>query len=149
MIRSTSSRATGRGFALVDLDHLARVDQGNDARGRIADSEQTALPLRDDLELNRGLVEAGQKLLELSQCRPLRLADGLTRRLDLERSGAHLLARFFLRLTRRGAWASAGLGFGVGSLGLPPFPESSFGGVRELRFSGCTGFGRSLRVTRP
>src|SRR5581483_7786905 len=116
-----------------------------------------ALTLRDDLELHRRLVERGIPLLELAQRRPLRLADGLARRLDRQVGvGAHLrLVRFFfLRRTWRGALAC---GFGRSGAGgstaapLPLVPSSSFGGVRDVRRStvGAAVFGISRRVIRP
>ena len=57
--------------------------RGDHPGRRIADAEQPALALRDDLEADRRLVEPRRQPLELAQRLPLRLADGLARRLDL------------------------------------------------------------------
>src|ERR671924_1680399 len=78
-------------------DHTVALDGGDDARRRIADSEQAALALGDDLEPNRALVETRAQALELAQRRPLRLADGLAGGLDAELL-AHLAACTFLPL---------------------------------------------------
>src|SRR5206468_2484383 len=96
-------------------------------------------------ELHGRLVEPGSQALELAQRRPLRLADGLPGRLD-EEVGAHLRA-FFFRRTIRG-WPGGG---GFGSFAPSPASPSprSFGGVRDVRFSGGAGFGVSRRVTSP
>jgi hypothetical protein len=61
--------------------------------------------------------------------------------------------RFFFRRTCRGRCEVDGSGFGGGASGLAPFPlePSSFGGVREVRFSAVGGGVRatSRRVTSP
>ena len=80
------SRAAARGR------RGARVDRCDDAGRRVADAEQAALALGEHLEPHRRLVEPGLEVLELPQRRPLRLADGLARRLDPKR-----LARSSLR----------------------------------------------------
>ena len=84
------------------------LDHRDDARRRVADTEQSALALREHLEADRGLVEARLPALELAQRRPLRLADGLSRRLDDHVAG-HRRARFFFLRTTRG-WP---VGFGA------------------------------------
>src|SRR5207249_5627449 len=108
----------------IGLVHRLRVGcrvrrkASDDTGRREADAEQSPLSLGDDLEVNRGLVDAGMLLLELPQRRPLGFADGLACRLHLE---LHQRRAFFLRFTRCGwpllclgvsagatAWASAG-----------------------------------------
>src|SRR5205807_1405077 len=102
------------------------------ARGRVAHAEQAALTFGDDLEADRRLVEPRLSLFELAKRRPLRLADRLPGRLDLQIAHRRAFC-FFLRFTRRG-WAG-GCGFGRAApspaSGGPP---SSFGGVRDERF---------------
>src|SRR5262249_1051476 len=127
----------------------------DDSGGLVADAEDAALPFRDHLELHRCLVEPRVPPLELPKRRPLRLSDRLPGRPGSELSGlAHLrLVRFFLRRTWRGRWDAVGAGFGGGGSLLAPLPlePSSFGGVRELRFS-ATGAGvraTSRRVISP
>src|SRR5205823_12553650 len=68
-------------------DHRAGVYDRNHARRREADTEQTALALRQHLKADRGLVDPRLELLQLAQRRPLRLADGLAARLDLQSLG--------------------------------------------------------------
>src|SRR5579859_2821979 len=91
--------------------------------------------------------------LELAQAHPLRLADRLALRFDLDQVAvAHRRVRFFLRLTLRGA---AGWALGCSAAALAPSPAgrsfagASFGGVRDERFGGATGFGISRRVINP
>jgi hypothetical protein len=91
-IRSTTSRRRRCAFL------VAAVDAGHDPGRLVADAEEPALALRDDLEAHRRLVEAGTHPLELPQRSPLRLADGLARHLD--RDLAHRLEPFF-RFTLR------------------------------------------------
>src|SRR5581483_9435134 len=113
---------------------------GHDARRLVAHAEQPALALGDDLETHRSLVKRGVTRLELAQRGPLRLADGLTGRLDgqIPCRLAHLRPElfFFLRRTWRGPCCA----FGFSPPGEPPSPwrataVSGFGGVRELRRS--------------
>ena len=92
---------------------------------RVADAEQPALALCHHLELDGALVEPGIQPLELAQRRPLRLADGLARRLDAQPSVTAArpfllpldLARLSRRLRRRLA-PSARQGRPVRLLGL-------------------------------
>ena len=79
--------------------HGLRRDRCDHPGGNVADAEQPALALRDDLEPHGAFVEARLLLLELAQRGPLRLADGLARGLDLE---LHQRRAFFFRLTFRG-----------------------------------------------
>ena len=144
LVASARRARRGRSASSTRRDH---------ARRRVADAEQAALALGDDLEANRRLVEARVQALELAQRRPLRLADGLARRLDRDaRSVTRGARRFFFRLTcarlRRGGF---GAGFGRRlRLGRRlPSTSALFGGVRELVFGGGCGFGTSRRVIRP
>ncbi len=128
----------------------------DDPRRRVADAEQAALALGHDLEAHRRLVERRIPLLELPQCRPLRLAHGLARRLDRQLVAHRRPPAFFRRTLRGGCCERAGAGFGgVGGSFCAPFPPpspSSRGGVRELFFSKSDGagvFGISRRVISP
>src|SRR5262249_40521143 len=104
--------------------------------------------------------------LELAQCGPLRLADGLARRLDLQGLG-HRRAPprfFFLRRTRFGG-AGAAAAAGAGTVAGPPEPSAGpgpssrrgarevrprWGGRRrEVRRGWSCGFGISRRVIKP
>src|SRR5581483_5944317 len=141
--------------ALVDRRRRdgVRGQQGDHARRGIADAEQAALALGDDLELHRGLVQPGMAQLELAQRRPLRLADRLAGRLD-GHVGHRLRAVPFFRRTLRGCPAGRdGLAFGSPEAeGFAPLPPpSSFGGVRDVRLkrSGGGVFGISRRVISP
>ena len=127
-------------------------------RRLIADAKQAALAFCDDFEAHRRLVETGVTELEVAQCRPLRLADGLAGRLDRHVAGQRRPAFFFLRTFRGGCCERAGAGFGPSGCDFAPFPPPSpssesaaLGGVRELFFSSTpTGvFGTSLRVINP
>src|SRR5204863_3999282 len=103
-------------FRVHDRLGLARLADREDAGGLEADTENAALALLDDLELQCRLVEPRMQAGKLLLGVPLRLADGVALRFDL-----HLLAHrppFFLRLTRR-TW-----GFG----GSAPFVEAAFTG---------------------
>src|SRR5262249_45099375 len=137
------------------LDDRGRIDRGDHPRRRVTDAEQAPLALGEDLEPNRRLVDPGLQPLELAQCGPLRLADGLARRLDLQGLG-HRRAPprfFFLRRTRFGG-ASAAAAAGAGTVARSPEPaagygSSSRGGVREVRRGWSCGFGISRRVIKP
>ncbi len=131
------------------------LDRRDDACGRVADAEETALALADDLEANGLAVDAGGAVLELAERGPLRLADGLARRLDGDLVGHRRLPpplRF--RFTRRGGPAT---GAGEAPSRPPGTPfrfgvcaGCSLGGVRELFFR-AAGSGRGIirRVTTP
>ena len=122
----------------------------------VADAEDPALAFGHDLELHRGLVEAGMAPLELAQRGPLRLADRLPGRLGREVREISLIS---------GSCASSCAAPGAAAArptepasaaatsGLAPFPlePSSFGGVRELRRSGAGAgvFATSRRVISP
>ena len=128
---------------------------GDDAGRLVADTEDPALPLGDDLELHRSLFEPRIAPLEVAQRCPLRFPDRLAGRLGRQvRELAHLrLVRFFLRRTWRGCWEVEGAGAGDGGVVFAPFPlePPSFGGVRELRRSGAGAgvFATSRRVISP
>ena len=97
-----AAASTGSG-AVDGRDHPCR---------RVADAEQAALALGEDLEADRVAVEPRRQPLELAEGRPLRLADGLARRLDACSSPltAACPRPALLRLTRRGgpdAWRAA------------------------------------------
>src|SRR6185436_19721031 len=117
------------------------------------DAEQAALALGNDLELHALAIEPGNPLLELTERRPLRLADGLARGLDGDRRlGTHLRVlppRF--RLTRREPPPE--LALDVPSVDdcspLLDTVGSSFGGVRLERLGGTTGRGIWRRVMTP
>ena len=113
MIRSSDLPYVGRELGLAgDRSsrrlhlHGSRLGDRRQHSGRcIADAEQPALALGEHLELDGRLVEPGRELLELPKRLPLRLADGLAGRLDLELA-AHRPPRGFFRFTRLGAAAA-------------------------------------------
>ena len=111
---STSSRTRAAASRLVVGARAARrrsgrVGRRDHARRRVADAEQAALALGDDLEANAALSSPGASALEVAQRLPLRLADRLPGRLHGDLA-AHRRAPPFFRLTRRGC---ARGGFGV------------------------------------
>ena len=100
---SSSSSAIGSGVPARPLR------RSHDARRRVADAEQAPLALGQDLEAHGLAVDAGREPLELAERRPLRLADGLARRLDGDLVAHRRLPpplRF--RFTRRGGPATDG-----------------------------------------
>ena len=99
---------------------------GDDPRRRVPDAEQAALALGDDLEPDRVPVDPRPLPLELAQRRPLRLADGLSRRFDEQILG-HRRARFFFLRTTRGWPAGFGGGFAAFA---PSAPSTCFLGRR-------------------
>src|SRR5207302_9377952 len=122
---------------------------------RVADAEEPTLAFGDHLEPHRRLLEPGIALLELTQRRPLGLADGLARRLDRQ-LGGHRRPAFFFRRTLRGGCGRDAAGAGLGASGprrapFPPPSLSSRGGVRDVRFSstGAGVFGTRRRVINP
>src|SRR5262249_17973262 len=131
----------GREIALVGGRlGTVRVTVGCDGRdhprGREAHPEQPPLALGDDLKLDRGLVEPRTELLQLTERRPLGLADRLACGLDLQLV-AHRRARL-LRLTLRGCCRAAGWAW-AGSRFAAPSPAGSgsvFGAVRDERRCG-------------
>ena len=160
-----------RGDPLDELAHLSRErallarlgsshvvrHRRHHPRRRVTDPEQSPLPLGEHLEPHRRLVQAGLHLLELPEGGPLRLPDGLSRRLDLEI--AQRFAFFFFRFTRRGG-PGAAAGAGASAVGFAPSAtgggsgDGSFGGVREVRFGpappvGGGVFGIKRRVISP
>src|SRR5919198_3968076 len=127
-------------------DDRGGIDRRDYASGRVADPEETSFTLGNDLEANGRLVNAGLELLELTQRRPLRLADGLARCFDLKSLCHRRAFFFFFRLTLRG-WlgATAGAGAGATSSG----GACSRGGVREERRGGGCPLGVNRRVDHP